>query len=72
MTRGLQVFLGEFPILYHGCLPECRLTSLVSLPSPVALLRRALAVFMGTTLPYNTWIVIGVYYPPKLTQGMLI
>jgi len=24
--------------------------------------------FMGTTLPYNTWIVLGVFWPPKVTQ----
>ena len=29
-------------------------------------------LFMGTTYPYNTWVVIGVYYPPKLTQDTLV
>ena len=27
--------------------------------------------FMGTTLPYNKWIVLGVFYPPKDTQMKL-
>jgi len=24
--------------------------------------------FMGTRFPYNTWLVVGVFYPPKITQ----
>jgi len=24
--------------------------------------------FMGTTFPYNSWVVIGVYWPPKEYQ----
>lgn len=28
--------------------------------------------FMGTTNPYNTWIVIGLFYPPKLKQAALV
>ncbi|MBW2053057.1 MAG: hypothetical protein JRI85_12570 [Deltaproteobacteria bacterium] len=24
--------------------------------------------FMGTTFPYNSWVVLGVYYPPKTDQ----
>ena len=28
--------------------------------------------FMGTTNPYNTWIVIGLFYPPKLKQAPLV
>ena len=27
--------------------------------------------FMGTTFPYNTWVVIGVYWPPKIDQPSL-
>jgi hypothetical protein len=27
--------------------------------------------FMGTRFPYNTWLVLGVFYPPKIVQGML-
>ena len=27
--------------------------------------------FMGTVFPYNTWVVIGVFWPPKQTQGSL-
>jgi hypothetical protein len=27
--------------------------------------------FMGTTFPYNTWVVIGVFWPPKLNQPSL-
>ena len=28
-------------------------------------------LFMGTTFPWNSWVVIGVFYPPKKFQGML-
>ncbi len=24
--------------------------------------------FMGTTFPYNSWVVVGVFWPPKVTQ----
>lgn len=27
--------------------------------------------FMGTVLPYNTWIVLGVFWPPKIQQSSL-
>jgi hypothetical protein len=27
--------------------------------------------FMGTVFPYNTWVVIGVYWPPKIKQTLL-
>ena len=27
--------------------------------------------FMGTIFPYNTWVVIGVYWPPKIQQTSL-
>ena len=27
--------------------------------------------FMGTTFPYNTWVVIGVFWPPRAYQGAL-
>lgn len=27
--------------------------------------------FMGTVFPYNTWVVIGLFWPPKDTQGSL-
>jgi hypothetical protein len=27
--------------------------------------------FMGTVFPYNTWVVIGVFWPPKELQGSL-
>jgi len=27
--------------------------------------------FMGTVFPYNTWVVIGVYWPPKIQQASL-
>lgn len=27
--------------------------------------------FMGTVLPYNTWLVLGVFWPPKDTQHQL-
>lgn len=27
--------------------------------------------FMGTRFPYNTWLVLGVFWPPKETQGRL-
>ncbi len=27
--------------------------------------------FMGTFFPYNTWLVLGVFWPPKTTQGTL-
>lgn len=27
--------------------------------------------FMGTVFPYNTWVVIGVYWPPKVQQPTL-
>jgi len=26
---------------------------------------------MGATFPYNSWVVIGVFYPPKQRQGLL-
>ena len=28
--------------------------------------------FMGTVFPYNTWVVIGVFWPPKGMQGSLL
>lgn len=28
-------------------------------------------LFMGTTFPYNSWVVIGVFYPPRQQQGLL-
>jgi hypothetical protein len=28
-------------------------------------------LFMGTTFPWNAWVVIGVFYPPKQFQGTL-
>jgi hypothetical protein len=28
--------------------------------------------FMGTVFPYNTWVVIGVFWPPKVKQGSLL
>jgi len=28
-------------------------------------------LFMGTTFPYNSWVVIGVFYPSKQLQGSL-
>jgi hypothetical protein len=27
--------------------------------------------FMGTVFPYNSWVVIGVYWPPKIQQPSL-
>ena len=27
--------------------------------------------FMGTYFPYNVWLVLGVFYPPKIQQGEL-
>ena len=27
--------------------------------------------FMGTVFPYNTWVVIGVYWPPKIQEASL-
>lgn len=27
--------------------------------------------FMGTVFPYNTWVVIGVFWPPRAHQGEL-
>ncbi|MHB1840453.1 MAG: hypothetical protein ACYCPD_11905 [Acidobacteriaceae bacterium] len=27
--------------------------------------------FMGTVFPYNTWVVIGVFWPPKILQETL-
>lgn len=27
---------------------------------------------MGTTFPYNTWLVLGVFWPPNLVQGALL
>lgn len=27
--------------------------------------------FMGTFFPYNTWLVLGVFWPPKVSQGTL-
>jgi hypothetical protein len=32
---------------------------------------RDLLLFMGTTFPDNSWVVIGVFYPPKQQQGLL-
>lgn len=29
---------------------------------------RDLRFFMGTVFPYNTWVVIGTFYPPKIKQ----
>ena len=29
-------------------------------------------LFMGTVHPYNTWVVIGVYYPPSLVQHTMM
>jgi hypothetical protein len=28
--------------------------------------------FMGTRYPYNTWLVVGVFWPPKVPQGSLL
>lgn len=28
--------------------------------------------FMGTVFPYNTWIVLGVFWPPKIYQPALL
>lgn len=28
-------------------------------------------LFMGTTFPWNSWVVIGVFYPPQQFQGLL-
>lgn len=28
-------------------------------------------LLMGTVFPYNTWVVIGVFWPPKATQETL-
>lgn len=28
--------------------------------------------FMGTVFPYNTWVVIGVFWPPKVQQGSFL
>ncbi len=28
-------------------------------------------LFMGTTFPWNSWVVIGVFYPPKQSQQLL-
>jgi hypothetical protein len=28
--------------------------------------------FMGTVLPYNTWLILGVFWPPKDTQYQLL
>lgn len=25
-------------------------------------------LFMGTTHPYNTWIIVGVFWPPRVNQ----
>lgn len=33
--------------------------------------RKDTRFFMGTVFPYNTWIVLGVFYPPKLSQPYL-
>jgi hypothetical protein len=27
--------------------------------------------FMGTVFPYNTWVVIGIFWPPRVSQGSL-
>lgn len=27
--------------------------------------------FMGTTFPFNSWVVVGVFWPPKLSQPEL-
>jgi hypothetical protein len=27
--------------------------------------------FMGTTFPYNSWVVVGVFWPPKRMQESL-
>jgi hypothetical protein len=27
--------------------------------------------FMGTFWPYNTWLVLGVFWPPKIAEKML-
>jgi hypothetical protein len=32
---------------------------------------RDTAFFMGTVFPYNTWVVIGVFWPPTVTQPRL-
>jgi hypothetical protein len=32
--------------------------------------KRDTRFFMGTRLPYNTWIVLGVFYPPKTTLDL--
>ncbi len=28
--------------------------------------------FMGTRFPYNTWLVLGVFWPPRVLQGRLV
>ena len=28
--------------------------------------------FMGTVFPYNTWVVVGVFWPPRLYQAGLV
>jgi len=28
--------------------------------------------FMGTVFPYNTWVVVGVFWPPKRLQRELL
>lgn len=33
--------------------------------------KKDLRFFMGTTFPYNTWVVVGVFYPPRILQGSL-
>lgn len=33
--------------------------------------QRDTLLFMGTTFPFNSWVVLGVYYPPKLQQFKL-
>lgn len=30
--------------------------------------KRDTHLFMGTTFPYNSWVVLGVFYPPKISQ----
>lgn len=33
--------------------------------------KRDTLLYMGTTFPYNSWVVLGVYYPPKIVQSGL-
>jgi hypothetical protein len=37
----------------------------------ICALGRETRFFMGTVFPYNTWVVIGVYWPPRIQQPSL-